>query len=448
MIPIMSFQDRALTGPVMKTTQFDLAFSKRIRELVAEHQIVYDAEMLIVADETADAIFEAAVKLLADVGLYHLDTQRVIRLEEEEIRQMAAEYYANPPTPVFGTGDDQITVRARTYDDPTPPILAGGVAGAIDQAWFAPYVQSLAQEPTNRALGIAGGITSVDGHVPKAGTLTEMYCAQWECEQLREVLRRIGRPGMHLGLLCTASTAGAIMACMRDGLRDASNTQIGVHIIPEQKIDWTRLVLAKFCQDRGITPWTSCSSIMGAICRGPADTAVALIANLLGQLSYGHGTMASLFNNQIDGTWVDAETIWAMSGACRAVERKLRIPTACVCSGSYEQEGTRTMMIQAAAATVAHTASGFAYAWVAGANGFEARMLGEIMNGVAGMPRDQANALIHSILEVAAIEKTKGEPMRRFPELFDIKTVKPLPFFLSNFNDVKEKLATLGVPFK
>jgi len=447
MIPIMSFQDRALTGPVMKTTQFDLAFSKRIRELVAEHQIVYDSEMLIVDDKTADAIFEAAVKLLADVGLYHLDTQRVIRLEEQEIRQMAAEYRENPPAPVFGTGADQITVRARTYDDPTPPILAAGIAGLIDQEWFTAYVQSHVQEPTNRALGIAGGITSVNGRVPKAGTLSEMYCAQWECEQLREVLRRVGRPGMHLGLLCTASTAGAVMACMREGLRDATNTQIGIHIIPEQKLDWTRLILAKFCQDRGIVPWTSCSSIMGAICRGPADTAVALIANVLGQLSYGHGSMVSLFTNHIEGTWADAETIWATSGACRAVERNLRIPTACVCTGSHEQEGTRTMMIQAAATTIGHTASGFAYAWVAGANGIEARMLGEIMNGVAGMPRDKANALIHAVLEVAAAEKALGEPIRRFPELFDLQKVTPLPYFVANFENAKEQLAKAGVPF-
>ena len=32
MIPIMEFQNRSLKGPVMKSTQFDLAFAKKVRE--------------------------------------------------------------------------------------------------------------------------------------------------------------------------------------------------------------------------------------------------------------------------------------------------------------------------------------------------------------------------------------------------------------------------------
>ena len=34
MIPIIDFQERSLTGPVMKGDEFDMEFSMKVRELV------------------------------------------------------------------------------------------------------------------------------------------------------------------------------------------------------------------------------------------------------------------------------------------------------------------------------------------------------------------------------------------------------------------------------
>jgi hypothetical protein len=114
MIPIMDFQERSLKGPVMKSTEFDLAFAKKVREVVKNHEIKYNPEELIADDKTADAVFEAGVQLLAGVGLYHLETQRVIQFGEEEIRGVARGYRENPPKQVFGHGRDQIAVEYRT----------------------------------------------------------------------------------------------------------------------------------------------------------------------------------------------------------------------------------------------------------------------------------------------------------------------------------------------
>ncbi len=447
MIPIMEFQERSLKGPVMKSTQFDLAFAKKVRELVGKYEIVYDPDELIVDDRTADAVFQAGVELLAEVGLYHLDTQRVIQFSADEIRQVARTYRENPPRQIFGQGKDEITVEFRLSDDKRPPLLAGGPAGSIDEAWFEPYVQSFVQEETNRALGIAGGITGVGGLEPKAGTLSEVYCGLWECRKLLEVIRRVGRPGMHLGLLCTVSTVGATLACVGPGLREPHNTQIGIHIVPEQKIDWTRLLLAQFCQERGITPWTSCMSMVGALCRDGAEAAVGLVANLLGQLSYGHGTMSSLFSNHLDGRWADAETQWAFSGAARASERNIRVPIAGVCGGMEGVWRTEAAMYQAAAMAVSNTASGFCYAWIAGHSGLETRLVGEILRAVAGMERGKANKLLRSILEVKERKLKETAGPRHFADAYDLKTVRPKPALAADYDRAKENLAKLGVPF-
>jgi methylamine--corrinoid protein Co-methyltransferase len=448
MIPILDFQARSLQGPVMKSMEFDVAFSKKLRELVAHHEISREPEEVGVDDAMADAIFEAGVRLLAEAGLYHLDTQRVVEFGEEEIRQVAREQRENPPEVVFGRGEDEIRVRYRSGEEERPPLLAAGPAGEIAQEWFIPYVQSFVEEPTNRALGIAGGITSVDGRVPKVGTLNEMHCAQWECEQILEIVRRAGRPGMHLGLLSTASSVGATMACMRPGLREAHNTQIGIHIMPEQKIDWNRLILAKYCEDRGVTPWTSSVSVMGGLCRRGPDVAVGLMANLLGQLCYGHGTLASFFTNRMDGSWGDAEIQWATSGASRASERHLRVPIAGVCAPTVERGRTLAGYLQGAAIAVSNTANGLAYAWIAGGCGPEARLFGEVMNAVAGMKRDRAEELVRRLF---AASDERAEPMPasiEFVDIFDLEAGRFKREFLDHLARSKETLAELGIPFR
>lgn len=447
MIPMMEFQERSLKGPVKKPNEFDLAYAKKVRELVSRYEIRYDPEELVVSDATADAVFQAGVELLAAVGLYHLDTQRVVTFSEEELKQVAAEYREEPPRQGFGMGEDAFSVTYRTADDPTPPILAGGAAGSIEEAWFVPYVQSFAQEETNRALGIAGGIQSVGGVVPKAGTLSEVTCGQWECAKLVEVLKRVGRPGMHLGLLCTVSTVAASMACIRTGLREPHNTQIGIHIIPELKMDWARLLLAHFCQDRGIAPWTSAMSMVGALNRDGAEAAVGIVANLLGQLSYGHGTLASIFSNHLDGRWADAETQWAFSGAARASERNIRVPVAGVCGGMERYWRTEAGMFQAACMAISNTASGFAYAWIGGHSGLETRLVGEILNAVAGMQRDRANELLQAVLRVTEEKLQASSGPRSFPEAYDVDTVQPRPELVADYERVRETLGRLGVPF-
>jgi hypothetical protein len=448
MIPILDFQERSLRGPVMKSTDFDLGFSQKLWDLVSGYDIRRDPEELIVDEKTADVVFEAGVDLLADVGLYHLDTQRVVQFSREEILQVAREHRESPPEPTFGRGEDRISVKYRTSEEERPPILAAGPAGTSEQEWFAPFVRSFVEEPSNKALGIAGGLASVNGRTPKVGTLNEMYCAQWECEQLVKIIRRAGRPDMHLGLLSTASSLGAIMACMRPGLREPHNTQIGIHIMPEQKINWSRLILAKFCEDWGITPWTSCVSVTGGFCRNAADTAVALVANLLGQLCYGHGSLASLFANRMAGTWGDEETQWAVSAACRASERNIRVPIGGVSAANTETGGTEAGLYQATAMAILNTASGFSYAWIAGGSGREARLIGDVMNAVAGMKRDNANELlkrIRSVADAKAQKQTSG--LIEFPQIYDLDTAQPKPEFEALCQQVQEGLAKLGVPF-
>ncbi|MCP4623429.1 MAG: monomethylamine:corrinoid methyltransferase, partial [bacterium] len=143
MIPIIEFQNRCLNGPIMKADEFDLALSMKVRELVDRYNINCNSEDLIVDDATADAVFQAGVELLAEIGILNQDISRVIKFSRDEIEAVAGEYVQNPSKAEFGTGNDKMTIQYRTGEDTRPPINYAGAPGVITEEEFIPYVISI-----------------------------------------------------------------------------------------------------------------------------------------------------------------------------------------------------------------------------------------------------------------------------------------------------------------
>jgi hypothetical protein len=448
MIPILDFQRRSLHGKVMKAQDFDMAFAMKVRELVDRHGISFDADQLIVDDETADAVFRAGVDLLAEIGLYQLDTQRVIEYTRDEILTLAAERRADPARVTMGRGDDEVTLAYRTADEKRPPTLYVGAAGEISEEEFVPLMTAVTRERRIEGMGIAGGISRVGDVVPEAGTLSEIHCALWEQERLREVLEAVGRPGLSLGLLCTATTASATMACLDGEFRGPHNTHIGIHIMPDQKVNWERFLLAHFCQQRGIVPWQSAMAMIGAFCRNAAEAAVALVANVLGQLSYGHGPICSVFPTHIDGTWATPSCVWAISGAARASERNIGLAIGSVVSGCMVWANTPIVTMQKAAQCLIHTKSGVAYTWIAGLGSHENVYSADLMEFACRLSRDEAMDFARKIFAridelTPKVERATRTPT--FSDFYDLETIEPLEEQLAIFEQGKEELAKLGV---
>jgi methylamine--corrinoid protein Co-methyltransferase len=448
MIPLFDFQRRSLTGPVMKTDDFDIGFSMKLRELVKKHKIEYKPEELIVDDETADAIFHAAVELLAEIGLYNLSTLRVVQYSQEEIFAFAEERKQNPGKAVFGLGEDEMTIAFRKGSDPRPPTLYIGIAGAIEEEEFVPLATAFTREKKIKGMGISGGICKVGDIEPRAGTLSEIHCALWEQQKLQEVLESVGRPGMNLGLLCTASTVAGTMQVIESSFRGPHNTQIGVHVLPEQKIDWDRLLLANFCQSKGIVPWQSAMTLIGGLCRNGADGAVSLVASMLAHMSYAHGPMCSVFPTNIDGSWGTRPTIWAAAAAMRASERNIRLATGSGTVGSYSWAGTHVGVLQSAAMALVYTASGFSYSWLS-ASPLEVLLMDEIMSIATKMEREAVQELANIILtKIDALQETEAprQEMLKFKDIYDLETIQPRPEHQQMLDQAKEDLIKLGVP--
>ncbi|MBW2385668.1 MAG: monomethylamine:corrinoid methyltransferase [Deltaproteobacteria bacterium] len=447
MISLIDFQERVTTGPVAEPDDFDLELAFTVRDLVEKYDIHYDPEQLVVDDRTADAIFEAAVEHLSTVGVYFMSSERVLQYEEEEIRQFAEESKDDPACVVLGGPKDRMKLRHRKSDDTWAPTNYAGPAGVADREWFTPYAQSFAQEETVAGMGINPCLARLGDLDPKAGTLSEVEVALWEQEALRTALQRAGRPEMNLGLLCTASTPSATMAVMSSKYRDHTNTQIGIHIMPEQKLDWGRFLMSQYCEIAGVEPWQSSMSCLGGMCRDAAEVAVVMVANALGQLSYAHGGSVSYFPSHLDGTWATKPSHWAFSGAARASERHLGLAVGTSISGITPAWRTPLSLFQSAAVVVTAVASGMSYAWIAGHTGLEARLIGQMMNGCAGMPADRANELAQKIMLRVDELLPKVTDQLPFPEAYDTRTVKPKPVYEKSMLDTRDELMAMGMPF-
>ncbi len=218
----------------------------------------------------------------------------------------------------------------------------------------------------------------------------------------------------------------------------------------EQKIDWDRLLLSHYCHDHGIVPWQSAMSLIGGLCRDAADAAVGLMANVLGHISYAHGRMCSLFSTNMDGTWANHATIWANCAAIRACERNLRIATGTAIAPCTPWGRRPLGFYQSALQTIAFTASGLGYAWIAGGSGFETVKLGELMEAAAGMKKEKANQIVLKMLKkfqekVNTLDEIPDD-VADIQDIYDLETVRPREDYLDAFYRIRDELVGLGMP--
>ena len=199
MIGTRDILERSLTGPVMKERDFDLGFAKKLRQLYADatgSRAVPDPDRVIPDDETADLVFAAAVELLAEVGLYNKDSQRVVQVTREEILEIASSRLSEIE---LGTGAERVTVRERRPGSTFPPVIVTGpVGGPLTEEYYLPCHLSYAQEPTCQGL-LGGVLLGWQGIENMAGRPNELIVTAAEGELIARAAEAAGRPGLYLG---------------------------------------------------------------------------------------------------------------------------------------------------------------------------------------------------------------------------------------------------------
>ena len=127
MIDLIEVFERAESGPLTSETDYYMKrYVPKLSEVIARHKVKWDKATIINTDDAlTDAVFEAAVDLIAEGGAYCPETNRVMEFARDEIVTACAQC---PTSATFGEGRERKTMHGRRPDttEDRPWVHVGG----------------------------------------------------------------------------------------------------------------------------------------------------------------------------------------------------------------------------------------------------------------------------------------------------------------------------------
>lgn len=447
---------RSRSGTFMKEAEYDLLLASRVRELVREYEIKFDPQVVCPADDAmADRVFEAGVRLFCDVGVYHLDTQRVIKFSRAEVMEALRQA---PSVLYLGEGADMVIARHRSVEDPVPSLNLSGPAGQpCSEDYYLELLISYAQEPYVDAIE-SGATLTYNGVDIMAGTLMEVKAVQRDSATAREAVRRVGKPGMHIGDCATGMTAIGKMAASDpiNGLRPCDGRLIAQ--MCELKTDDDQLIRVPHLINYGSHRINLMTPLTGGVGGGPEGVAVVSVAEfLLGVVCY-FATYHYLSITHIK--WTNNSDPWGLYVLAMAGQAMARNTHLVFTDDPFTVCGpcTDELLYEVAAHTIIGEVCGYHQHGVGstGGNevdhhtGLEAGFQGEVARATtrAGITRERANEIALALLP--KYKDTFNAPKRGkpFAQAYDVKTITPTQEWQDCYRRVKEELTKLGLAFE
>ncbi len=451
---LVEIMKRAQSGPFIKEKDFELKLIKRIRKLVKEYDIKYDANNLVPADDDmSDRVYQAGLQLFVEFGAYCQSSERQILFTREEVEDIVAQA---PSAVTLGMGKDEVVMRHRGVEDPTPATMLSGPTGTPASEKYHPYIlRSCAQEPLVDLLG-AGSVSTYMGEGIIPGTPLEIMGARRDASVAREAIRMAGRPGMHISDVAVPLTCSGKMAAYDPGAGLRPCDGLLVSQMVELKTDYDQLSrVAHLYNVDGICVDLMTPLIGGLGGRAEGTAIVSVADHLLGVVLYDADYhMFSLTHlNYVNNT--DPLGIWIQAMVGQALSRNTPI---ILVNDIYTLSGpgTSELLYECAAGAVVGTVSGFNMQGAGTTGGFkmdhttglEARFIAEVSRASLGLTRQEAAELVPQLMK--GYIDTLSEPNRGRPfwEVYDVETVQPTAEWLSIYQTVKDEISQLGLNFE
>jgi methylamine---corrinoid protein Co-methyltransferase len=453
-ISFLDVLDRARSGPEVAKDSWDMDYIVLpLRQLVKKYQIAFDRNTVVPSDTgLADRIFEAALDLAANSGVYCPNTGRIIQFSRAEIEAGLSRMHSALP---MGEGKDQRILKPRAIADSTPPLIWAGNPGVpCPEEFYQAMVMSWMQEPLVD-LATCGSLVSVDGRPVETGTASEVYAVRRELRLLREGLRRVGRPGM--GLLAAQSAVsevGDLAAAHPDYLRTCDSHLVA--IFNELVIDQGNLIRAANSIEYGMRNASLATVMVGGLGGGAASSAVLqaasfMLANFVCWADY-HLLHPIHIRHVATST---REVMWVQAMVEQAFARNA---PAIIVSDIYPKSGAGTpeLLYEVAANALAITVSGGHLEGVGAADGaqpngsgLEARWMAEVGLAAArqGLDPEKTNHLILKLLEryEPVFSLPNGNPGKPFNQVYDLVNLRPLDEWQRIYDQVKNEVRSLGL---
>lgn len=444
--------ERTMTGPVMAEEEFEIEFfPTRIAEIVAKYKIERDPQEPLMTDPgMADAIFQAGIELLLEVGLYCKDTKRIVKFTEEELKEVIQ---TRKSEVTLGKDRDAVTLRPRAPGDKQHPytFFPAGILNTTDVNLFKLYALTVAQEPTCDGL-FAVPLYGIGEMKIASGTPSEILLILTEAQIMNEVAAWVGRPGMFLGIPMSATTPVALMAPFFTGLYNKYNCTMPVQVLQDMRITHDRLNLAFFAQQCGIIPWISSAPVMYAYLTGPEQAAVEIIAHTLGMMAFSDGSFTQAMAVTVDSRYAGPDVWWCNSAAALAAERNLKVPWISFGEGHQLGPLSDEAWYETAGACITACVSGMEGLWLCGGNtGLQARWGGEITRAAAGISVSDGVAIMKEIVkkykDPESPEKITTSLAIPLHELYDLKTLRATKQFLDHYKKFTKIFKEFGLSY-
>jgi methylamine--corrinoid protein Co-methyltransferase len=456
MVDFWEFMRRAESGEMVQEKDFDRKISTVASEMVKKYGIRYTPDDPVPSDDgLADRVFEAALELFVNLGVFVMDTRKVVHLTDEQTREILA---SAPDTVVYGSGNEIVHVPHRRVEDPLDPVVFFSAVGTpVEEEDFVKVCISYAQEPL--ADTYSGPLITVYRGMPvTSGSPIEVEAGIWNVVKLREAARFAGRPDIPIhNFMSVAERTDATIAAARPEFGVRENDGLFTAAIAEMKVDFERLKRIAFLLHTPYVIGGLYGPLMGGYAGGPEATAVVLVAHFFLGLCAFRAQRHNAFPihiNQVCNT--TREMLWLVSVSGQALARN----THCVgASNAFMASGPCTEMIsyELAAHSIASTVSGWHLnpAAVAKnrhpghASGMEARIHAEVGHVAArgGITRKEASGIVKSLLDKYEKSIPSAPVGKSFAECYDTRTIQPKDEYLRLWDSAKKELRALGLDF-
>ena len=444
--------DRALEGPICASKDWDLKFvSKATASKVKEYNIKYDPENPIPSDNSlADDVYRAGFELALELGILCTDTQRIIKVDETELKAVVKEGVKQCN---YGSGQEEVLYYKRNPEDKRELLRCIGPYNTLSEELFIPVHQLFMQCRYTQSVS-CGLSDTVYGRDIRAGTPWEVLASIFYARALREAARRANRPGLPLwGTMQDATGIGHLSCWTPDGFNIFDHCVIPMPC----ELRTSNETLSKVAQavEHGWKIYAYTHPSIGGFAGGPEGASVLGVAAGLLEAAVHRGTIIEVVPwdswNLCD---VSRMSLWGLSVFQQAFSRNTNFM---IGSDVDPNAGTFTkeVLYETANATICNTVSGATTTQgVRTAAGrykdctspLEGYLMGEVSVAVTGMKRTDANELIKKILP--KYETTlKNPPVdKKFQDCYDVKKLVPTKAWMDMYQEVRRDLMDIGVP--
>jgi len=439
----------------MQQSKFDRErFFPKIMELTKKYDIRHDLENIINQDDAmADAIFHAAVDLLADVGVYCTDSQRIIELSRDEVLEAIRQA---PGACWFGEGHDRRLFRPRKPDDPTPSWchVGSGVATSTEEIAFR-VVEGYGR--IHEADSIAAPCISHLCKIPVSGGSPVEVLGSIRANLIaRQALQQSGRPGLPiLNLISTAASAVGTIAASRPifGARASDGWLVG--FLAEMKVGFEALNKVAYLTSWNASVCSECAPILGGYAGGPAGVAITNTAYVIAGILVMKGSYQLAFPIDINFSCSTSRgVLWAVGASSQAISRNISYPILSLgymgggpMTECYFYEATAHLLTAISSGSSAQTPIPAKAVKMDHQTPLEMQYSAEVILAAPKLSRKEANEIIKGIVpkyEDSLSSPPEGKP---YQECFDLSTGYPKVEYMELYKTMKQEMSNMGVPF-